>query len=71
MSEPRCYTLDEVCARLKMPKRTFARLRAQGRLPCLEELRPRLGRRIRYRADLIDAYLRGDWAQPRAFKRSA
>jgi len=59
--ESRCYTLPEVLARLQMAKTTFNRLKRMGQLPFLEELRPRLGRRVRYRADLIDRYLRGEW----------
>jgi hypothetical protein len=64
----RCYTVPEVLAKLQMPKTTFNSLRRAGKLPFLEELRPRLGRRVRYRADLIDRYLRGEW-QPLAFGR--
>jgi hypothetical protein len=57
----RCYTIPEVLDRLQMERRTFERLRRRGQLPFLEELRPRLGRRARYRADLIDQYLDGRW----------
>lgn len=64
---PRCYTVPELLEKLQMPKRTFTELRAAGKLPFLEELLPRLGRSARYRADLIDRYLRGEWGQPRAF----
>jgi len=74
MSAPRCYTVLQILELLQMPRRTFYELRAQGKLPCLEELKPRLGRRIRYRADLIDKYLAGQWGQPRSFsshRRSA
>lgn len=74
MSDPRCYDIPEVLAKLKMRRRTFESLRKAGKLPFLEELRPRLGRRIRYRADLIDRYLAGQWGQPRSFsshRRSA
>jgi excisionase family DNA binding protein len=63
----RCYTVAEVREKLQMTKTTFHRLRRQGRLPFLEELRPRLGRIVRYRADLVDRYLENDWQQPRAF----
>jgi hypothetical protein len=59
---PRCYTLREVLVKLKLPARTFFSLRARKRLPFLQEIRPRLGRSPRYRADLIDRYLRGEWA---------
>jgi predicted DNA-binding transcriptional regulator AlpA len=61
MNEARCYTLPEVLQKLQMAKTTFNTLKRTGRLPFLEELRPRLGRRVRYRADLIDQYLRGEW----------
>lgn len=67
INAPRCYDIPEVLARLKMSRRTFECLRRAGQLPFLEELRPRLGRRIRYRADLIDRYLAGQWGQPRSF----
>jgi hypothetical protein len=66
---PRCYTLAEVRGKLKMSKTTFNRQRQAGQLPFLEELRPRLGRCPRYRADLIDRYLRGEWGRPRTFGR--
>jgi hypothetical protein len=68
MADVRCYTVPDVLAKLQMTKRTFTRLKHAGKLPFLEELRPRLGRRVRYRADLIDRYLRGEW-QPIAFGR--
>jgi len=73
MNEARCYTLPELLAKLQLPKTTFHTLRRAGKLPFLEELRPRIGRRARYRADLVDRYLRGEWpATVRAFgKRSA
>jgi hypothetical protein len=47
-----------------MARTTFNTLKRAGKLPFLEELRPRIGRRVRYRADLIDKYLRGDWPRP-------
>lgn len=52
-----------------MSRRTFFRLRAKGELPYLEEIQPRSGRLLRYRADLVDRYLAGQWNQPRAFRR--
>jgi hypothetical protein len=67
MSPHRCYTIAQVCAELKMTRRTFFTLRRTGQLPFLEELRPRAGRIVRYRADLIDRYLDGQWGQPRSF----
>lgn len=69
MSAP-CYTVAEVLERLQMTERTFQRLRKAGKLPFLEELRPRLGRKARYRADLIDRYLEGRWERPLAFART-
>ena len=73
-SDPRCYTVPEVLDKLHMSQRTFTRLKRAGQLPFLEELRPRLGRKVRYRAEPVDRYLRGDWGAPRAFashRRSA
>lgn len=64
MADHRCYTIAEVLGHLHMTARTFQRLRAEGKLPFLEEIRPRLGRVIRYRADLIDRYLAGEWGRP-------
>jgi hypothetical protein len=65
-----CYTVAEVLDKLQMTERTFQRLRKAGALPFLEELRPRLGRRPRYRADLVDRYLDGRWERPLAFARA-
>lgn len=67
MSDPRCYGIADVLAKLKMERRTFETLRKAGQLPFLEELQPRLGRKIRYRADLIDRYLAGEWGRARTF----
>jgi hypothetical protein len=70
MSDARCYLIPDVLKKLQMSRRTFARLRAAGKLPMLEELLPRLGR-PRFRADLLDRYLAGDWGKPRvSFGRS-
>jgi hypothetical protein len=68
MSGPRCYTVHQLLGveLLNMPRRTFFTLKKAGRLPFLEELKPRLGRRIRYRADLVDRYLAGQWGQSRS-----
>ncbi len=63
----RALTIAQLCAALDMPRRTFFTLRKAGRLPFLEELKPRLGRRVRFRADLVDRYLAGQWGQPRSF----
>lgn len=53
----RCYTTSQVCAALEMSRSTFSDLRRAGKLPFLEELKPRIGKSRRYRADLIDRYL--------------
>jgi excisionase family DNA binding protein len=72
-NQPRALTIAQLCVALDMPRRTFFTLRAAGKLPFLEELKPRLGRRIRFRADLVDRYLANQWGQPRpwAAKRIA
>lgn len=69
MSTPRCYTIAQLLAvdKLNMPRRTFFTLKKAGKLPFLEELKPRLGRRMRFRADLVDRWLANEWRQPRAF----
>ena len=68
---PRCYTAAQIITLLQLPTRSFYDLKRRGKLPFLEELQPRLGGRIRYRADLVDRYLAGQWGQPRSFRRSA
>ncbi len=60
-SERRAYTVNQICERLSLPRRTFFHLRLHGRLPFLEEITPRLGRVLRYRADLVDRYVSGQW----------
>jgi len=67
MSLKRAYTIVEVCAILTINRRTFFHLRKAGQLPMLEELKPRIGRMVRYRADLVDRYADGQWGQPRSF----
>jgi hypothetical protein len=69
MTDRRCYTLAQARALLHLPPRTFSKLRAEGKLPMLEELLPRLGKHPRYRADLIDHYLEGRFADVRPFAR--
>ena len=59
----RCYLIPDLLVRLQMSLRTFTRQRKAGALPFLEELRPRIGRRPRYRADLVDRYLAGEWGR--------
>ncbi len=58
----RCYSAAQIIAFLNISPRSFFALKRRGQLPFLEELRPRLGRSVRYRADLIDRYLAGEWA---------
>lgn len=67
MTPPRAYTIAMVCAVLSIPRRSFFHLRKTGQLPMLEELKPRIGRVVRYRADLVDRYADGLWGQPRSF----
>lgn len=56
--EPRCYTTAQAIEKLNLPRRTFFLLKSRGELP-LEELLPRLGRVVRYRAEPIDRWLDG------------
>jgi hypothetical protein len=63
----RAYTIAQICEALELPRSSFFNLRQTGQLPFLEELKPRLGRVVRYRADLIDRYLDGQFGQPRSF----
>lgn len=64
MTPKRCYTLAEVCDALRMGRRAFYVARKAGRLPFVEELRPRIGG-PRFRADLIDRYLDNKYTGPR------
>jgi predicted DNA-binding transcriptional regulator AlpA len=61
----RCYTVPQLLVILQMKKTTFFELRRRGELPFLEELRPRLGRFVRYRADLVDRYLENQFEKRR------
>jgi hypothetical protein len=63
----RCYTVAQLLDLLTMRRSTFFHLKQRHQLPFLEELKPRLGRSARYRADLVDRYLAGQWGQPRSF----
>jgi predicted DNA-binding transcriptional regulator AlpA len=65
----RCYTAAQIIALLQLPRASFYSLRRQGKLPFLEELQPRLGGRIRYKAAPVDRYLDNLWNKPRAFQR--
>lgn len=73
MSAPRCYLIEQLLGMdmLNMTRATFFELRRAGKLPFLVELKPRLGRVIRYRADLVDQYLAGQWGQPRSFRKAS
>lgn len=55
------YTITQVCQRTSLARSTFYRLRDAGELPFLEEVRPRIGKRARYRADLIEQWVAGNW----------
>jgi predicted DNA-binding transcriptional regulator AlpA len=68
---PRCYTVNEILAALHLARSSFYDRWHRGELPFLEELKPRIGNRPRFRADLVDRYLAGQWGQPRSFRRSA
>lgn len=61
----RCYLQTEVLALLKMPRSTFHRKRQIGGLPFLEEIKPRVSKQVRYRAEPIDRYLEGRWRRSR------
>ena len=62
--EPRCYTVRDLLERLKIPEATFYYWKAAGRLPPFLEELPRFGRRLRYRADLVDEFLSGAGRRP-------
>jgi len=61
MITPGCYTIADLLALLQISRTSFYREHRAGRLPFLEELRPRIGASPRYRADLVDRYLAGAW----------
>lgn len=67
MSDLRFYTTTDLLTKLQLTARTFSRLKKHQALPFLEELKPRIGRSPRYRADLVDRYLAGQWERPRFF----
>jgi len=62
----RCYTVAQVREALSLGRSQFFDLRKQGKLPFLEELKPRLGRTPRYRADLVDRYIAGEFRYAQA-----
>ena len=59
MAPDRCYTIRQLLPMLQLSRSTFDALKSTGQLPFLEELRPRIGRKLRFRADLVDRYLEG------------
>lgn len=67
MNAPRALTIADVCLALNIPRRSFFHLRRSGALPMCQELTPRIGRVVRYRAHPIERYLAGEWGQPRSF----
>jgi hypothetical protein len=73
MNAPKCYLVAQLLGPdlLNMPRTTFYTLKKAGRLPMLEELKPRIGRCARYRADLVDRYLANQWGRSATLRRSA
>jgi hypothetical protein len=69
VSGPHFYLAAEVCDLLKMKASTFLNLKAQGKLPFLHEIRPRLGKHARYKAEPVDRYLRGEWTESAEVRR--
>lgn len=63
MADRRCYTIAQICEELDICRATFFGLRNAGKLPFLEELRPRVGRKVRYRADLVDRYFANEFGR--------
>lgn len=64
--DPGAYTVTQVCERIAMGRSTFYRLKDAGELPFLEEVQPRLGKRPRYRADLVEQYVSGTFNRSHA-----
>ena len=62
------YTVKDICRLLQISQASFFALKQAGRLPYLEELQPKTGRKLRFRKDLVDRYLAGQW-QRSAFHR--
>ena len=60
----RGYTVGQLVHKLSITPSAFLYLKA-GKLPFLEELLPRLGHTVRYRAEPIDRYLANGWAASR------
>ena len=55
----RAYTIAQVCELLAIPRRSFFHHRKHGHLPMCIELRPRIGRVVRYQAEPVDRYADG------------
>ena len=51
------YTVPDILRILRISRRTFFRLRKSGAAPFLEDVTPRVGRTVHYRAAPVDAYL--------------
>jgi len=67
MSARAFYFTNEIADLLRITRRTFDRQRVAGLLPFLDEIRPRLGNKPRYRAEPVDRWLAGQWEAPRFF----
>lgn len=68
MSAPAVCHVQDVCRELKISRRTFHRLRALHQLPIVEL--PRLGRKLRFDGQSVDALNRPKW-DTRRYARSA
>lgn len=68
---PRAYTVAEILDKVSMARSTFFALKAAGKLPYLEEIRPRTGRLLRFRADLVDRYLENRWRELRCVQKAS
>jgi hypothetical protein len=61
-----------VLDKLQLSRSHFYSQKRRGGLPFVEECRPRIGRMPRFRADLIDRWLSGQWpTHIRSLRRSA
>lgn len=57
----RCYSAAQIIAFLGIGESAFYDLKRRHRLPFVQELTPRLGRLVRYKAEPVDRYLAGEW----------
>ena len=55
------YLTAELLTKLEMSRSTFDDLRKRGKLPFIEEIKPRIGRKIRWRREPVDRYLASNW----------